>query len=181
MVQKVGRANAPMQTQKCHLTFCTIVHIDPLAVVVSQVSSTLSKLVASIVSLHLYLFSFLFFNRLRHTDCQRYSDAVEISHGILESSVRQLSIPLILDLFDLLPICACVNEHLTLNHLLCAQSLDLVFRLEIHLDRVPAARHPIRQSLDFAKRDLEAIPLCLVLFTTFCNGNRVDERSVVGP
>lgn len=128
--------------------------------------------------LHLRL---LFLDRFRHTDHHRDSHAIKIPQSIRKHAVRQLPIPLILDLLDLRPVRRRVDAHLRRDRLLGPQPLDRVPGLQVHLDGVAAAGDAARQALDLAEHGGQAVPLRLVLAAALGDGEGVDERGVVGP
>jgi hypothetical protein len=77
----------------------------------------------------------------------------QIQHThILERPFRQLIIPSILHLLDLLALGE--DLHLTINRLLHAKPFDLVHGFEVHLDWVAGASNARRKTLDLGESSL---------------------------
>ena len=102
-----------------------------------------------------------------------------IETHILEGAIRQLAIPLVLDLCDLARLVEDVD--LAVDGLLFADALDDVAGPQVHGDRVAAGRDFVVEALDFRKRGLQAVPLRFVSLAACGDGDGVFEYGVIGP
>lgn len=89
-------------------------------------------------------------------------------------TLRQLSIPLVLDLCDL-AIGASVDVDNTLDDLLLADTFDHVASLEVHGDGVSRARHLVVQTLNFGEGGLKTVLQAIRFRTCFSSKEAVNH------
>lgn len=118
---------------------------------------------------------------LRHADHFRYAHSIQPPKRRRNRPFRQLPIPLILHLLNLLPIARRVNINHTLNRSLLAHTLNRVLIPQIHNDRVARIDHLVRLDLDGGEDLCETVPLRFELLAALGDGEGVGEGGVVGP
>ena len=100
---------------------------------------------------------------------------------ICERAIRQLSIPLILNLRDLPHRLVIEDIDLAVNGLLFFDTLDDIACAHVHADGVTGRCDFMVETLDLGEGGLETVPLWLVLLAAFGFGDGVFERPIVIP
>ena len=104
-----------------------------------------------------------------------------IDTHILKGAIRELAVPLILNLCDLARRLVVENIDLAVDGLLFANAFYYVPGTQVQSDWIPAGSDFVVQALDFRKSSLEAIPLRFVLLAAYGFGDRVFEDTFVVP
>ena len=104
-----------------------------------------------------------------------------IDTHILKGAIRELAIPLILNLCDLARRLVVENVDLAVDGLLFANAFYDIAGTQVHSNWVTAGSDFMMQALDFRKSGLEAIPLRFILLAADGFGNRVLEDTLVIP
>ena len=100
---------------------------------------------------------------------------------ILEGAVRELAVPLVLDLCDLARRLVVEDVDLAVDGLLFADTLDDVTRAQVHGDRVAARGDFVVEALDFGEGGLQAVPLGFVLLAADGFGDGIFEDALIVP
>lgn len=104
-----------------------------------------------------------------------------IDTHILEGAVRELAVPLVLDLCDLSRRLVVEDVDLAVDGLLFSNTLHDVARTQVYGDWVAAGGDFVVEALDFGKGGLQAIPLRLVLLAADGFGDGIFEDTLVVP
>ena len=104
-----------------------------------------------------------------------------IDTHILNGAVRELAVPLILNLCDLARRLVVEDVDLAVDGLLFANAFYDVAGTQVHRNWVTAGSDFVMQALDFRESGLEAIPLRFVLLATYGFGDWVFEDTLVVP
>ena len=104
-----------------------------------------------------------------------------IDTHILKGAIRELAIPLILNLCDFARRLVIENVDLAIDGLLFANAFYDVAGTQVHCDWVTAGSDFVMQALDFRESGLEAIPLRFILLAAYSFGDRVLEDTLVVP
>ena len=104
-----------------------------------------------------------------------------IDTHILEGAIRELAVPLVLDLCDLTRRLVVEDIDLAVDGLLLADALDDVAGTQVHGDWVAAGCDFVVEALDFREGGLEAIPLRFVLLAAYGFGDGVFEDALIVP
>lgn len=104
-----------------------------------------------------------------------------INTHILEGAVRQLAVPLVLNLCDLA--CRLVVEDVdfAIDGLLFTNAFDDVTRTQVHGDWVATRSDFVVEALNLGEGSLEAVPLRFVLLAAYGFGDGVFEDALVIP
>ena len=100
---------------------------------------------------------------------------------ILEGAIRELAIPLVLDLCDFACRLVVEDVDLAVNGLLFTDALYDVASTQVHTNWVAAGGDFMVEALNFREGSLEAIPLRLVLLSPYGFGDRVLKDAFVIP
>ena len=104
-----------------------------------------------------------------------------IDTHILKGAVRELAIPLILNLCDLARRLVVEDVDLAVDGLLFANAFYDVAGTQVHSDWVTARSDFMMQALDFRESGLETIPLRFILLAAYGFGDRVLEDTLIVP
>ena len=104
-----------------------------------------------------------------------------IDTHVLKGAIRELAIPLILDLCDLARRLVIENVDLAVNGLFFANAFYDVAGTQVHSNWVTAGSDFVMQALDLRESGLEAIPLRFILLAAYGFGDRVLENTLVIP
>jgi len=118
---------------------------------------------------------------LRHPHHLRYRHSINLAERILNRTLRQLPIPLILHLRNLPRRTIIKDINFTINSLLLINPLYNIASPQIHGDGVAAGSDFVVQSLDLGECGLQTVPLRFVLLTADGFGDGVFKGAVVGP
>ena len=104
-----------------------------------------------------------------------------IDTHILKGAVRELAIPLVLNLCDLTRRLIIENVDLAVDGLLFTNAFYDVTGTQVHCNWVTAGSDFVMQALDFRKSGLETIPLRFILLAAYGFGDRVLEDTLIVP
>lgn len=104
-----------------------------------------------------------------------------IETHILDRAIRELAIPLVLNLRDLAACFVVEDVDLAVNGLFFAYALHNVAGTQVHRDWVTGGCYFVVEALNFRKGSLEAIPLSFILLAAYGFGNRVFEDTLIAP
>ena len=104
-----------------------------------------------------------------------------IDTHILKGAIRELAIPLILNLCDFARRLVVENVDLAVDGLLFANAFYDVAGTQVQPYWVTAGSDFVMQALDFRESGLEAIPLRFILLAAYSFGDRVLEDTFVVP
>lgn len=104
-----------------------------------------------------------------------------IDTHILEGAVRELSIPLVLNLCDLARRLVIEDVDLAVDGLLFTDAFHDVASTQIHRNRVATGSDFVVEALDFREGSLETVPLRFVLLAAYGFGDRVFEDALIIP
>ena len=104
-----------------------------------------------------------------------------IDTHILKRAIRELAIPLILNLCDLARRLVIEYVDLAVDGLLFANAFYDVAGTQVHSDWVTTGSDFVMQALDFRESSLEAIPLRFILLAAYGFGDGVLEDTLVVP
>ena len=104
-----------------------------------------------------------------------------IDTHISKGAIRELAIPLILNLCDLARRLVVENVNLAVDGLLFANAFYNIAGTQVHCNWVTAGSDFVMQALDFRKSGLEAIPLRFILLAANGFGDWILENTLVIP
>ena len=104
-----------------------------------------------------------------------------IDTHILQRAIRELAIPLVLDLRDLTRRLVIENIDFAVNGLFFANTLHDVAGTQVHRYWVTTGSYFVVEALDFRKGSLEAVPLRFILLAPYGFGNRVFKGTLIIP
>lgn len=104
-----------------------------------------------------------------------------IDTHILDRAIRELAVPLVLNLCDLARHLVVEDVDLAVDGLFFANALHDVAGAQVHRNWITAGSYFMVETLDFRESGLEAIPLGFILLAAFGFGDRVFKDTLIIP